>query len=133
MNKLIRTISLLPSVRSLNISDNGNAVEDDVVVNLCTKLAVWSEIEELSLADIGLTASQSRWILSTLKSGSFNKLHNIDMSFCRLHKIQYLGDYFRCLPVLKVLNLTGNKLSEEMVIEITLKLPNCNVLNEVFE
>jgi len=133
LNKLISTISRLPSVRKLNLSDNGNSIEDDVIVNLCTKLAVWSDIEEFSLADIGLTAIQSRWILNTLKSGSYFKLQHIDMSFCRLRKIQVLGDYFLSLPALKFLNLTGNKLTEERIIEITRKLPNCTVINEVFE
>jgi len=132
LNKLITTISLLPSVRSLNISDNGdaNGVEDDVMVNLCTKLSVWPEIEEFSLADIGLSTKHSRWILNTLKSGNFKKLQNIDFSFSRLKKIEHLGDYFLRLPALKRLNLTGNKLSEERVTEIQNQLPNCEVLDE---
>jgi len=55
VNKLLSTLSRLPSVRVLNISDNGNGVDDEVIINLITKLSAWSEMEEFSLSDIGLS------------------------------------------------------------------------------
>lgn len=130
VNKLLITLSRLPSVRVLNISDNGNGVDDEVIINLITKLSAWSEMEEFSLSDIGLSTKQSRWILNALRSYAFKKLKKIDMSHCRLKKIEDLGDYFLPLPALKILNLSGNNLPKELALQISLKLPNSQVIND---
>jgi len=129
LNKLIAVITQLPSIRKLNLSDNGFSVKDDVLDNLTIKLATWINIEELCLGDIGLTTSQSRKILDTLKSGEYRKLSKIDLSFSKLRKIDDLGSYFLSLPKLKFLNLTGNNLKER-VTQIRLQLDNCKVIEE---
>jgi len=103
LNKLLTTLSKLPSsLRVLNISDNGPGINNNVIINLCTKLPAWTEIETFSLAKIGLTTIQSRWILSTLKSCACKKLSNIDMSNCRLKKIKDLGCYFLSFPAIQI-------------------------------
>jgi len=127
LDKLMVTLSRLPCIRELNISDNGNGVHDDVLVSFISRLSTWSEIEELSVADIGLKAYQSRWILNTFKTFAFKKLTTIDMSFCRLKEIADLGDYFLPLPALRRLNLSGNNLKKEISLNISMLLPNSQV------
>jgi len=130
LDKLILTLSRLPSIRELNISDNGSSVKDDVVISFISKLSTWSEIEELSVADIGLKAYQSRWVLNTLKTCAHKNLTSLDMSFCKLKKIADLDDYFQTLPALKILNLSGNNLSKEISMKIARLLPNSQVICE---
>jgi len=115
----------------LYLSDNGGGVlQDNTIVALCTGLARWRDLVEISLGDIGLSGFQTSWILQSIYG--FPKITNLDISYSRLSKLLNPTEYFN-FPVIMTLTVTGNKLSEEILQKLAATLPACcKIINEEY-